>query len=70
MKLGSITRKLKSLLGVLVYAALAYGAYLAYLNYQAGGVDLVLDYLYSLPVEVLLIVAVAGAAVLAVSLGQ
>ncbi len=70
MELKSILGKLKSLLSILFYAGLAYSAYLTYQRYQIGGVEMVMEFFSSLPVEVLLLVVVGGALVLTAALGQ
>lgn len=70
MELRNITRKLRFLLNILAYASIAYGAYLAYLQYQEGGLDYLVSYFMALPVEVLGILVIVGALVLTAALGS
>lgn len=70
MNFKSILGKLRLLFNLALYASIGYAGYRAYLEYQIGGLDRVLSWFYALPTEVLMIIVVAGAAVLVAVSGQ
>lgn len=70
MALGKIIGKLKMLLSFIIYAAILYGGYLLYQQYQIGGLELVLDYFSTLSPFTLVLIIVVAAMVLAAALSQ
>jgi len=70
MEPRDLLKKAKLVLNLVLYAGIAYALYLTYRQYQLGGLDSVINWFTSLPIEVLGVIVVIGAIVLAEGMSQ